>query len=127
MVAGAIGGVLMLSLMGGCSSQSSGVCAAPQAEMPATAVAGEPLDLLINNLLKTCNDTGGGANVPMDTVTVEIIVSDHPDDVIAETTAPVNQDATAMVQLTIPADAQGSLVVRISPDNTVLGTVTVTG
>jgi hypothetical protein len=59
-------------------------------------------------------------------VEIEAVVAGNTDDVIATAGAQVGADATAVVDLFIPADVTGALVIRVQPGAVVLGTVSVT-
>jgi hypothetical protein len=75
------------------------------------------------NLWASCHDQGEGPNTPMDVVELELMEVSTSQAVVATGRADVAQDFTASMDLTIPADATGTL--KLVLDGVTLGTVTV--
>jgi len=115
--------VCAMFALSGCAYCSKISCAAPHAKLPETVSAGETLTIEAEDLW-VCPDTCGGSPEPMIHVTVEAMGVDSGK-VVATTTVPVNDDATANVALRIPANIDGSLVIRTSDEVYEFGTVTV--
>lgn len=100
---------------------SEAACAAVTAEIPATAQAGQTIEIEVANLFATCNDQGAGANSAPDEVTLELMSPDAPEKTVATGTADVTDDGRAVVSVAIPGDATGTLSVVY--DDVSLGTV----
>jgi len=114
----------MLAGVAGCSSPEAS-CAAVSALVPATAAPGDTIDLEVANLFSTCHDQGEGPMAPLTKVELALVSVDTSETVMATGSGEVAEDATAVVQLTIPDDATGTLSVEY--DGISLGTVNVSG
>lgn len=100
-------------------------CAGVHTEVPATAAPGATVELGLANLFAECNDTGGGPSAVLGEVQLDLRTVDTAGTVIATARADVAEDGTAVVRLTVPADAAGTL--SVEHDGVSLGTVTVSG
>lgn len=77
----------------------------------------------MEHLYATCDDQGDGLADPVaDSVTLALF-DGATQTTVATGTAPVGADATAVVELTIPADASGTLVLVY--DGVTMGEVTI--
>jgi hypothetical protein len=93
------------------------------AQLPDTAAPGSTVHVELANLWASCHDQGEGPNTPMDVVELELMEVSTSQAVVATGRADVAQDFTASMDLTIPADATGTL--KLVLDGVTLGTVTV--
>jgi hypothetical protein len=124
-VRAAVAGTALGLLLAGCgvSGTSAGACAAVTAQLPDTAAPGSTVHVELANLWASCHDQGEGPNTPMDVVELELMEVSTSQAVVATGRADVAQDFTASMDLTIPADATGTL--KLVLDGVTLGTVTV--
>jgi hypothetical protein len=83
------------------------------------------MNLDVENLFSTCPDRPRGELGILSEVELELVAVDTAETVVATGRADVAEDATAVVQLTIPDDAIGTYSVEY--DGVSLGTVTVSG
>jgi hypothetical protein len=96
-------------LVSACSDAAHS-CAGPEATTPVAAYAGQTLQIPIENLVEVCDDRGEGEDAPVsDTVTVEL-VDGASQTTVATATTEVNPDATAVVRITVPKEASGTLI-----------------
>ena len=98
-------------------------CAAVSADIPATAQAGQTVEIAMAELFSTCNDEGQGSNVASGDVTLELVSAEASAQVVATGTADVSDDGTALVSVAIPDDASGTLTVMYG--DAPLGTVAI--
>ena len=115
--------ICVVFALSGCASCSKISCATPHAELPETVSPGEILTIKVEDLW-ICPDNCGAAPVPFSDVTIDAVAA-GTGTVVATATASVNDKATAEVSLTIPDDADGSLVIRTSDAVFEFGTVEV--
>lgn len=108
---------VMIAMTGGCSL-GQGSCAAPRAEMPSTAAAGTTVTVKMFELWASCADQGQGASTPMTKVEVRGVSTKDPNKVLTTAVADVGKDASAVVTLSLPTDASGTLTVQVG-DQTV--------
>jgi hypothetical protein len=108
---------VMIAMTGGCSL-GQGSCAAPRAEMPSTAAAGTTVTVKMFELWASCADQGQGASAPMTKVEVRGVSTKDPNKVLTTAVADVGKDASAVVTLSLPTDASGTLTVQVG-DQTV--------
>jgi len=109
-------------LLAACSPAES-ACAGPAATIPSSAHPGQTIKVPLENLISDCYDQGEGlANPVADTVTVTLF-DGATQETVATATAPVDADARAVVKLTVPTDASGSLVIVY--DGVTMGAVTI--
>ncbi|WP_062134475.1 hypothetical protein [Demequina aestuarii] len=106
-------------------SDSSGACAAIEADVAPVASPGATLTVRLENLVETCHDQGEGPDRVLATVELTLVSVGTSDAVLATGEADVAPDATAVVELAVPADAEGAL--SIEHDRVSLAVVTVTG
>ena len=117
---------LLAGALPGCATSSAGSCEAVHAELPESAAAGTTVTVEVGGLWATCNDAGQvRPREPLEEVTLTAFLTGDPNTVVVSSTSPVSDDAEAILDLPIPADASGSLVVAV--DGTSLGTITVEG
>jgi len=80
--------------------------------MPSAASPGEVISVRLEDLWAACTDTGGGPPKPLDTVHVSAQLVSDPEDPVVQGEADVEDDASAVVKLRIPADAHGTLIIN---------------
>jgi|GEM_PF-6698132 len=133
---GPLGLALAALVMAGCGSpaaspgtapgaRADAACAGVEAEVPTAAAPGATIALELVNLYATCNDTGGGPDDVRTEVELELVAVDTSGAVVSTARAAVSPDATAVVHLTVPEDADGRYAVQL--DGVPLGTLEVTG
>jgi len=105
-----------MAVLAGCGSGSAS-CAAITAELPGRTEPGATVTVHLSHLLATCPDTGGGPPAPMDVVRIDAVWAAQPGVVVASTSAPVADDATAEASLLVPSGS-GELRLKIG-DQTV--------
>ena len=104
LVASASGAAVIAAALTACAGAAPS-CAGPHAEIPAQVSAGETVTLQFADVITDCGDTGGGwVDIPDDFV---VALRHNTDQPVAVTTVAVASDATATVELPIPATASG--------------------
>jgi|GEM_PF-2329413 len=98
-------------------------CAAPHAQVPATATAGQPLTVEVEGLFPECQAEAQRFDSSIVRGQVTVTLENATGEVVVATTSPIIGDSSATVVLDIPAAASGSYQVRTQGAD--LGTVSV--
>ncbi|MFT4234197.1 MAG: hypothetical protein QM607_04240 [Microbacterium sp.] len=93
-----------------CAAGETSCAALSITDAPESVVAGETVELTVENAVATCTDQGEAAgNGAMSTVEVSLAPYDHPTDAVATADADVDKaTATATVELDVSEGIEGA-------------------